>query len=346
MRVLVTGHDGYIGTVLVPMLEEAGHEVAGIDSYLFDGCVFGFDSHRPPSLPLDIRDVAPVHLRDFDAVIHLAGLSNDPLGDLNPEATRDINHRATIRMATTARATGVSRFLFASSCSVYGASAGDLVDEQSAAAPLTAYGESKLLCERDLSSLANGDFSPTSLRLATAYGVSPRLRGDLVVNDLTGHAVTTGKITLVSDGTSWRPLIHVEDIARAFLAVLEADRSATHNEIFNIGSTEENYRIGDVAELVDEVVPSDRVTLSDRGFHDHRSYRVDCDKLVSRLPAARPLWTVKKGIEQLYEAYQRFALRVDDLEGSRYRRLLHIQMLQAAGVLDDDLRRIGSPHDD
>lgn len=338
MKVLVTGHDGYIGTVLVPMLQEAGHEVAGIDSYLFGDCLFGHSPSEPPSLHLDIRDVDESHLSGFDAVIHLAAVSNDPLGDLHPEATLAINHRATVRVATAAKAAGVERFLFSSSCSLYGAHGDDFLDESGAFNPITPYGESKVLSERDLSSLADDDFSPTYLRNATAYGSSPRLRGDLVVNNLTGFALTTGKVFLKSDGSSWRPLVHVEDIARAFLVILEADRGLIHNEAFNIGATDENYQIREVATMVRDVVAGSEVTLSDTAFNDPRNYRVNCDKLVAALPAARARWTVVKGIEQLYEDYQRNGLTIDDLEGDRYMRIRHVQALQAAGDLDKSLR--------
>lgn len=343
MKVLVTGHDGYIGTVLVPMLQQAGHEVTGIDSYLFGDCVFGdrvFGAGHvdPASLRLDIRDVEPAHLEGFDAVIHLAAVSNDPLGDLHPESTLAINHRATVRIATAAKSAGVERFLFSSSCSLYGAHGDDFLDESGEFNPVTPYGESKVLSERDLGAMADDDFSPTYLRNATAYGSSPRLRGDLVVNNLTGFALTTGKVFLKSDGSSWRPLVHVEDIARAFLVILEADRGLVHDEAFNVGATEENYQIRDVATMVRDIVDGSKVTLSDTAFNDPRNYRVNCDKLVTALPAARARWTVVKGIEQLYEDYRRHGLTIDDLEGDRYMRIRHVQALQRAGTLDESLR--------
>ncbi len=338
MKVLVTGHDGYIGTVLVPMFREAGHEVIGLDSYLFGDCLFGQAGEDPPSLRIDVRDVAPEQLEGFDAVVHLAAVSNDPLGDLNPDSTLEINHRATVRLAQAAKAAGVERFLFSSSCSLYGAQDDDYLDESGSFNPVTPYGESKVLSERDLGAMADDDFSPTYLRNATAYGVSPRLRGDLVVNNLTGFAVTTGKVFLKSDGSSWRPLVHIEDISRAFLAIVEAERAVVHDEAFNIGATDENYRIRDVAELVEGVVPGSAVTLSDAAFNDPRNYRVSCEKLATALPEARPRWTVRKGIEELYEAYTRHGLSLVDLEGDRYMRIRHVQSLQNAGRLDASLR--------
>ena len=342
MKVLVTGHDGYIGTVLVPMFQEAGHEVVGLDSYLFEGCVFGDDVTAPPAIRVDVREVAPEHLEGFDAVVHLAAVSNDPLGDLNPGSTLDINHGGTMRVAEAAKAAGVERFLYSSSCSLYGAQGDDYLDEGATFNPVTPYGESKVLSERDLAAMADDDFSPTFFRNSTAYGVSPRLRGDLVVNNLTGFAFTTAKVFLKSDGSSWRPLVHIEDISRAFLAALEADRSIVHNEAFNVGATEENYRISDVAQIVQSVVPDSKVTLSDTAFNDLRNYRVNCDKLTAALPEAKAQWTVKRGVEELYEAYVRNGLTLEDLEGDRYMRIRHVQTLQDEGRLDAELRWTGA----
>lgn len=342
MRVLVTGHDGYIGSVLTDIFQEAGHQVVGLDSGLFSDLThFGSPPKPVDSMPLDVRDVAVEHLGGFDAVVHLAAISNDPVGDLNPDATYAINHRATVSLAKAAKQAGVKRFLFASSCSLYGSQGEEYVDEDAAFNPLTPYGESKVLSEADLLPLADDDFSPTFLRNATAYGVSPRLRGDVVVNNLTGFAFTTGEVYLKSDGTSWRPLVHIRDISRAFLALMEADRDKIHAEAFNIGATDENYQIRDVAELVSDVVPGSEVTLSDEATNDPRSYRVTCAKYEAAFPEAVPEWTVQKGIEELYDAFVRNGLVIGDLEGDRFMRIRHIQKLTGDSRIDADLRWVG-----
>ena len=337
-RVLVTGHDGYIGTVLVPMLQEAGMEVVGLDSGLFHDCSFGSEPAPPESIRMDIRDVGVDEMRGFDAVVHLAAISNDPLGDLNPGGTMAINYRATVSLAKAAKEAGVSRFVFSSSCSLYGAQGDEYIDEGASFNPVTPYGESKVLSEADLTALADDDFSPTFLRNATAYGASPRLRGDLVVNNLTGFAFATGKVFLKSDGSSWRPLVHIEDISRAMLAVLEANREIIHDQAFNVGATKENYQIRDVANLVSEIVPNSEITFSDEAFNDPRNYRVTGEKLVTALPSARAIWTVRKGIEELYEAFGRYGLTVEDLEGARYMRIRHVLGLIDEGRLDSELR--------
>ncbi len=338
MRVLVTGHDGYIGQVLVPLFRAAGHEVTGLDSMLFEGCVFGTDGTGPDHLiRKDIRDVQVADLEGIDAVVHLAAISNDPLGDLNPGCTFDINHLATTTVAKAAKAAGVQRFLYSSSCSLYGAHGDEFLTESASFHPVTPYGESKVLSERDLHALADDDFSPTYLRNSTAYGVSPRLRGDLVVNNLTGFAFTTGKVFLKSDGTSWRPLVHIEDISRAFLALMEAPRDLVHDEAFNVGSTAENYRIRDVAEIVGGVVPNSVVTLSDEAFNDLRNYRVNCDKLAQTI-GFETKWTVPDGVRELYEAYTAAGLTLDDLEGNRFMRIKRVRDHLESGRLDADLR--------
>lgn len=341
MRLLVTGSDGYIGTVLVPMLLEAGHEPVGLDSMLFHDCRIGPERATVPTIRKDIREVGPADLDGVDAVIHLAGISNDPLGDLHPDTTYAINHRATVHLAEVAKAAGVERFLFSSSCSLYGAHGDTPLDESAEFHPVTPYGESKVLSERDLHGMADDGFSPTYLRNATAFGMSPRLRGDLVVNNLTGFAAATGKVMMKSDGTPWRPLVHVEDIGRAFLAVLEAPRDLVHDEAFNVGRTSENYQIRDVAEIVEDVVEGSTVTLADSAGPDLRNYRVDCSKIADTLPAYQPVWTVRAGVEELYAAYRSEALSLDDLEGERLMRIRTIQRFQRQGLLGADLRWLG-----
>lgn len=340
MRILVTGHEGYLGTVLVPRLIAAGHTVVGLDTGLFADCVLGPTPDPVPSLRVDLRDVTAEHLAEAapDAVMHLAALCNDPLGNLDPELTFEVNHRSTIRLARAAKAAGVPRFLFSSSCSLYGASSNDTpLDENAAFAPLTPYGESKIRSEQDLVALADDDFSPVFLRNATAYGFSPRLRGDLVVNDLVGVAMLAGEVKLRSDGRAWRPLVHADDIASAFLALLEAPRETVHGRAFNIGDSAENYLIRDVAELVREVVGG-TVTFASGAAADARNYRVSCDRIAREAPAFRPQWTLRKGIEQLAEAYQRYGLTLDDLFGERHQRLKRISALSEAGRIDNTLR--------
>lgn len=338
MKTLVTGHNGYIGSVLVPMLRAAGHEAVGLDAYFYRACAMDGAAPDVPSLAMDVRDVRERDLRGFDAVVHLAALSNDPLGDLDPDLTYEINYRASVRLARLARQAGVSRFLFSSSCSLYGASGDDFLTEEAPFYPLTPYGESKIRVEEEVRGLADAGFSPTYLRNATAYGVSDRLRCDLVVNNLTGYAFLTGGALIKSDGMAWRPLVHIEDISRAFLAVLEAPRELVHNESFNVGRTAENYLVRDVAETVREVVPGCQVTYSDGASADARNYRVDCDKIARTLPSFQPQWTVRRGVAQLYEAFQRKGLTMDDFLGPRYQRLKRVRQLLDAGELDAGLR--------
>ena len=339
MRVLVTGHNGYVGTVLVPMLVKAGHDVVGLDTNLYQAATFGDDNAGSiPEIIKDVRDVTHADIDGFDAILHLAGLSNDPLGDLNPELTYEINHQASVRLAEIARELGVERYIFSSSCSNYGAGVDDWLNEESAFNPVTPYGRSKVMVEQDVAKLADDNFSPTFLRSSTAYGVSPRLRFDLVINNLTAWAYTTGLVYLKSDGTPWRPVVHIEDMALAFVAALHAPRELIHNEAFNVGRPEENYRIRELAEIVAEVVPGSRVEFAEGASPDKRNYRVDSSKIARTLPEFKPKWTARKGAQELYEAYQRVGLQLEEFEGPRYRRIDHIKMLMSEGRLDDRLR--------
>jgi nucleoside-diphosphate-sugar epimerase len=338
MRILVTGHQGYIGTVLTPMLIAQGHIVVGVDSDLYARCTFGDGLPEIPEIKKDIRDVAPSDLEGFDAVMHLAALSNDPLGNLNPELTYAINHHAAVNLARMAKQVGVSRYIFSSSCSTYGAAGDETLTEDAPFNPVTPYGHSKVFVEREVAQLASDTFSPIFLRNATAYGVSPRLRFDIVLNNLVAWAVTTGLVYIKSDGSPWRPIVHVEDIARAFSAMLDAPRDAIHNQAFNVGVTAENYRIRDLAEIVKETVPGCRVEYAQDGEPDKRTYRVNFDKIARRVPAFQPQWDARRGAQELYEAYVKSGVKLDEFEGPKYKRIDHIKQLLSAGLLDTNLR--------
>jgi nucleoside-diphosphate-sugar epimerase len=339
VRVLVAGDRGYIGAVLVPFLRAAGHEVDGFDVGLYEGCDLGPIDSVADREPRDIRDASPQELSGYDAVLCLAALSNDPLGHLNPDTTYSVNLHGTLQLARAAKAAGIDRFLFASSCSLYGAAGSAAVAEDAELLPVTPYGETKILAERELSALADDNFSPTYLRNATAYGASPRLRLDIVVNNLTAIAVTAGEVRLQSDGTPWRPLVHIEDISRAFLAALEAPRELVHDQAFNVGRSVDNVQIRDIAELVRDAVPGSQVTLADNAGPDLRNYRVDFAKLDDTFPDLKLRWSVADGVRELAGAYADYGLTYDDFTSSRFVRLRRIQELLVAGLLDNDLRR-------
>ena len=340
MRVLVAGDRGYIGAVLVPLLRAAGHEVDGLDVGLYEGCDLGPAPEDVGNrLPVDMRDAQPDQLEGYDAVACLAALSNDPLGHLNPATTFSVNLDGTLQLARAAKQAGVGRFVFASSCSLYGAAGSRAVAEDAELYPVTPYGETKVLAERDLSSLADDTFSPTYMRNATAYGFSPRLRLDIVVNNLTAVAMTTGEVRLESDGSPWRPLVHIEDISRAVLAALEAPRELVHDQAFNVGRDEDNVQIRDIAEMVRDAVPGSKVSFADGAGPDLRNYRVDFSKLNATFPDLRLKWDVRAGVDELFAAYTENRFSHDDFMSSRFVRLRRISELLSAGLVDDMLRR-------
>lgn len=337
MKILLTGHKGYIGTVAQSMFAAVGHDVIGLDTDLFAGCDFGDPASEIPEIRRDLRNLKE-DFRGFDAVVHLGALSNDPLSNLDSGLTYDINHKASVRLAELAKQAGVQRFVFSSSCSTYGSAGDDFLDESATLNPVTAYGESKVFVERDVALLADDNFSPTFMRNATAYGVSPRLRLDIVLNDFVAAACTAGCIHIKSDGTPWRPIVHIRDIIQAMICVLDAPKDAIHNQTFNVGSTSENYRISELASIVQETVPGCRIEYAAGGGPDKRCYRVNCDKIQRLLPSFKPQWTARSGAKELYDAYRASGLTVNDVKDGRYFRINTIQRLLKAGKLDSTLR--------
>jgi nucleoside-diphosphate-sugar epimerase len=340
MRILLTGSNGYIGSVLAPLLVAQGHAVVGLDSNYFAECLFG---DAPPEIEqraADIRDLTVSDLAGFEAVCHLAALSNDPLGNLNPRLTTDINLLASVRLAQLAKLAGVQRFIFSSSCSLYGSAGSDMLTETASFEPITPYAASKVAVELEVAKLADKSFTPVFLRNATAYGVSPRLRLDLVLNEFVACAVLHQRIVIRSDGTPWRPVVHVEDICRAFVAVLTAPRSMVDNQAFNVGRTDENYRVSELAEMVREVVSGCVIEYAPGGGPDRRCYRVDCSKFPRQVPAFQPKWDVRRGIAQLIDAYRRVPLTKRDIQSQRFLRLPTLERRMTNGVIDADLRPI------
>jgi nucleoside-diphosphate-sugar epimerase len=340
MKVLVTGTEGYIGARLAPLLAARGYDVTGLDAgYYRDGTLY-LDPLGMPRAPLtlykDLRSVEPRDFEGFDAVVHLAELSNDPLGQNRPEITFDINHRGSVRIAQAARRAGVKRLVYASSCSVYGLGAEGYMDETSPVNPQTAYAQCKTLVERDLGRMAGPDFSVVFLRNATAYGPSPRMRFDIVLNDLCALAWTRRKIAMTSDGSPWRPIVHVEDICEAMRCALEAPAEAVNGEIFNVGATAENYRIREIAQIIAEVFPGCEVTMGPPGG-DNRSYRVSFDKIAARLPGFEARWTARAGAEELRRLFERIELSPETYEFRAFTRLKQIRYLQRTGQVDANL---------
>jgi nucleoside-diphosphate-sugar epimerase len=338
MNVIVTGHKGFIGTIMVPMLQAAGHKVRGIDSDLYRNSTYGAPPAPVDEIIKDVRDVEKSDLEGADAIVHLAALSNDVLGDLNPDMTYEINHKASVRIAAMAKEIGVPRFIFASSCSMYGAAGDEVLDETAEFNPVTAYAISKVLVERDVRELADDRFSPVFMRNATAYGFSPRIRFDLVINNLIAWAYTTGLVRMKSDGTPWRPVVHIEDISRAVIAALAAPREKIHNEAFNVGTSAETYQIKTLADMVMRTVPDSRIEFAGDAGPDKRNYKVNFSKYAQAFPEHLPAWTAERGVQSIYEAYRRIGLHQDDYEGPQYKRIAQLKHLLATGQLDDTYR--------
>lgn len=338
MRVLVTGHKGYIGTILVPMLQEHGHSVIGIDSDLYRNSTYGTPPSPVEEIIKDVRDIELADLDGVEAIVSLAALSNDVLGDLNPDVTYEINHQASVRLAEMAKDLGIRRYIFASSCSMYGAAGDKILDETAEFNPVTAYATSKVWVERDVSQMASDNFSPTFMRNATAYGVSPRIRFDVVLNNLSAWAYTTGKVHMKSDGTPWRPVVHIEDISRAIIAALKSPREVIHNLAVNVGINSENYQIRELADFVRQTIPDCEISFADDASPDLRNYRVNFDKYESTFPDFKLQWNALDGAHSIYESYQRFGLEKDEYEGPKYKRIAQLKSLIASGQLDDTMR--------
>jgi nucleoside-diphosphate-sugar epimerase len=339
MKVLVTGHHGYLGSVVAPAIADAGHDVTGLDTFFYEGCDFVDDSGQVTALRADVRDLESADLEGYDAIVHLAALSNDPLGALNTELTLDINFRATVELAHKAKGAGVGRFVFASSCSMYGSAAGnEYVTEEAPLRPLTAYAESKVRSEEGLLALADSDFTPVFMRNATVYGVSPRLRFDVVLNNLAGWAYTTKRVLIMSDGTPWRPIVHVRDVAAATITMLTAPADLVRAEAFNVGANSENYQVRDLADIVRATFPGCEVEYAEGAGPDPRSYRVDFGKLTRTFPAFQTTWSAADGASELRSAFEQVGLTESDFTGHKYTRLAHLKLLADAGRIDEDLR--------
>lgn len=339
MKVLVTGTEGYIGAILAPILMKAGHDVTGLDTGFYrDGWLYSNKADtpmQPKMINKDLRNIEASDLQGFDAVVHLAELSNDPLGQNNPEVTHKINHLGSVRIAKLCKELGIERFVYTSSCSVYGAGTGDFLDETSEVNPQTAYAECKVKVEKDVSALADDKFSPVFLRNATAYGASPRMRFDIVLNDLSGLAWTDKKIAMISDGSPWRPLVHVQDICKAIKCALEAPKDAIHNQVFNVGDNSDNYRVKEIAEIVGGEFPGCEVTFGDSSA-DNRSYRVNFDKINSQLPGFKCDWNAQKGAAQLRRIFEQIDMSQDTFQAKPFTRLKQLKYLISTSQIDDD----------